>query len=295
MMRPGAVDVDRRLAEAFQAPEGVWNRDADRIRLDVFALGALAYYVLAGRPAAADRAALRERLHRDNGLDLAADLPQVPSAVRALVLEATRPAVSRAAARRPRLPRAAGRRRDGPGRAGRGGRRPAGGGARRGHRRPVPAGAPPRRRLHRRRPAGHRPVGGRPGRMRPGCSRSRWTTPAAGRIAGEAEVLAGLNDPRLVRLVEGPVEVGGRKALVLESAGDETLGRGAAQPGAAVPGPAGAVGHRPAGGAGRAGPGGCRPPGHQAGQPRASGRAAATGPSTWSCSTSPCPARARPR
>ena len=66
-MRPGAVDVDRRLAEAFQAPEGVWNRDADRIRLDVFALGALAYYVLAGRPAAADRAALRERLHRDGG------------------------------------------------------------------------------------------------------------------------------------------------------------------------------------------------------------------------------------
>ena len=47
---------------------------------------------------------------------------------------------------------------------------------------------------------------------------------AAGRIAGEAGVLAGLNDPRLVRLVEGPVEVGGRQALVLESAGDETLG-----------------------------------------------------------------------
>ena len=86
--------MDRRLAEAFQAPEGVWNRDADRVRLDVFALGALAYYLLAGRPAAADRAALRERLRRDNGLDLAADLPQVPSAVRALVLDATRPAVT---------------------------------------------------------------------------------------------------------------------------------------------------------------------------------------------------------
>src|SRR5205807_1342964 len=84
----------RRLAEAFQAPEGVWNREADRVRLDVFALGALAYYILAGRPAAADRAALRERLHRDNGLDLAADLPQVPPAVRTLVLEATRPTVS---------------------------------------------------------------------------------------------------------------------------------------------------------------------------------------------------------
>ena len=92
--RPGAVDVDRRLAEAFQAPEGVWNRDADRIRLDVFALGALAYFVLSGRPPASDRAALRERLHREGGLDLAADLPQVPQAIRAMVLDATRPAVS---------------------------------------------------------------------------------------------------------------------------------------------------------------------------------------------------------
>ena len=47
---------------------------------------------------------------------------------------------------------------------------------------------------------------------------------AAARIADEAEVLAGLSDPRLVRLVEGPLDVGGRQALVLESAGDETLG-----------------------------------------------------------------------
>ncbi len=93
-IRVGAVDVDRRLAEAFQAPEGVWNRDADRVRLDVFGLGALAYALLSGRPAATDRATLRERLHRDNGLDLSADLPQVPSAVRSLVLESTRPAVT---------------------------------------------------------------------------------------------------------------------------------------------------------------------------------------------------------
>ena len=88
-MNLGSVDADRRLAGAFQAPEGVWKRDADRVRLDVFALGALAYFVLAGRPAAADRASLRERLNRDNGLDLAADLPQVPAPVRALVLEVT--------------------------------------------------------------------------------------------------------------------------------------------------------------------------------------------------------------
>src|SRR5581483_6687867 len=35
---------------------------------------------------------------------------------------------------------------------------------------------------------------------------------------------AGLRHPRLVRLVEGPIDVGGRQVLVLESAGDQTLG-----------------------------------------------------------------------
>ena len=224
MMRPGAVDVDRRLAEAFQAPEGVWNRDADRIRLDVFALGALAYYVLAGRPAAADRAALRERLHRDNGLDLAADLPQVPSAVRALVLEATRPAVTE------RLPDV----RSFVQRLAEAERALAG---------PAedvvdPLAAAPgavidgRFRLERRLGEGSTAVGllvtdvsvadSGPDAAR--VLKVARDDAAAGRIAGEAGVLAGLNDPRLVRLVEGPVEVGGRKALVLESAGEETLG-----------------------------------------------------------------------
>ena len=223
-MRPGAVDVDRRLAEAFQAPEGVWNKDAERIRLDVFALGALAYYVLAGRPAAADRAALRERLHRDNGLDLAADLPQVPSAVRALVLEATRPAVSeRLPDVRSFLERLAEAER-----------------ALAGPAEDVvdPLGAAPgavidgRFRLERRLGPGSTAVGllvtdlsvdgSGPDAIR--VLKVARDDAAASRIAGEAEVLAGLADPRLVRLVEGPVEVGGRQALVLESAGEETLG-----------------------------------------------------------------------
>jgi serine/threonine protein kinase len=224
VMRAGAVDVDRRLAEAFQAPEGVWNRDADRIRLDVFALGALAYYVVAGRPTVADRAALRERLHRDNGLDLAADLPQVPSAVRALVLEATRPTVSE------RLPdvRAFVERLAEAERALAG---------------PVEDVADPleaapgaviagRFRLERRLGQGSTAVGLLVTDLAVADSGPDATRvlkvavdyAAAGRIAGEAEVLAGLDDPRLVRLVEGPVEVGGRQALVLESAGDETLG-----------------------------------------------------------------------
>ena len=219
------MDVDRRLAEAFQAPEGVWNPDADRIRLDVFALGALAYYVLAGRPAAADRATLRERLHRDNGLDLAADLPQVPSAVRALVLEATRPAVSeRLPDVRSFLDRLAEAER-----------------ALAGPAEDVidPLEAAPgavidgRFRLERR--LGQRVHRGRacwsptssvaesgPDAVR--VLKVARDDAAASRLADEAEVLAGLADPRLVRLVEGPIEVGGRQALVLESAGDETLG-----------------------------------------------------------------------
>lgn len=88
------MDLDRQFAEVFQAPEGVWNREADRVRLDVFSLGALAYYLIAGRAPALDSATLRDRLQRDGGLDLAADLPQVSVAMRRLVLQAARPAVS---------------------------------------------------------------------------------------------------------------------------------------------------------------------------------------------------------
>nr|WP_246300095.1 BREX system serine/threonine kinase PglW [Actinopolyspora biskrensis] len=78
--------------QLFEAPEGRWSADADRIRLDVFALGMLAFYVLTnqGLPAQ-DRGGLVERIRRDSGLDLSAELPQSPSALRALVLHATDP------------------------------------------------------------------------------------------------------------------------------------------------------------------------------------------------------------
>jgi len=223
LLQPVALDVDRRMAEAFQAPEGVWNPDADRIRVDVFALGALAYYVLSGQMPAADRATLRERLNRDGGLDLAADLPQVTPALRALVLDATRPAVTE------RLPgvRAFLDRLDeaeaatGPGED-------------------VidPLEAAPgavidgRFRLQRRLGTGSTAMGllvsdltvadSGPDSVR--VLKVALDTQAAGRLAEEAKVLAGLRHPRLVRLVEGPVSVGGRQALVLESAGDQTLG-----------------------------------------------------------------------
>lgn len=46
---------------------------------------------------------------------------------------------------------------------------------------------------------------------------------AARRLADEAEVLASLDHPRIVHLVEGPIDLDGRRALVLTDAGPETL------------------------------------------------------------------------
>ena len=219
-----AADADKRLAEAFEAPEGVWNRDADRIRLDIFALGAIAYYVLAGRPAATDRASLRERVHREDGLDLAVDLPQVAPIVRALVLDATRSAVSE------RLPDARSFV------------------ARLADAEPVlttPAddeGNDPldavqgmvldgRFRLERRLGRGSTAVGllvtdlavGDKGPDAVRVLKVAVDDSAATRLEAEAEVLRGLTDHRMVRLIEGPIMVGDRCALVLEPAGDETL------------------------------------------------------------------------
>jgi serine/threonine protein kinase len=222
--RLGAVDVDQRLAEAFQAPEGVWLQGADRVRLDVFALGALGYYILTGRIPATDRTTLRERLRRDGGLDLAADLPQAPPALRALVLDATRSNVSdRLPDVRTFLERldAAEESVNGPAED-----------------TVDPLDAAPgaliagRFRLQRRLGTGSTATGllvtdtsiAESGTDALRVLKVTVNDEAAGRLADEAKVLSGLHHARLVRLVEGPIEVGGRRALVLESAGGETLG-----------------------------------------------------------------------
>ncbi|WP_254358766.1 protein kinase domain-containing protein [Mycolicibacterium peregrinum] len=95
----GAADVD----DVYQAPEDRWSADADRIALDLFSLGAVAYYLLGGAQApAASRPALLERLRRENGLDLAAAGGQfIGEPLRALVLQATCPNVSKRLARNP--------------------------------------------------------------------------------------------------------------------------------------------------------------------------------------------------
>ena len=217
---PGSLsDAEGTLAEAFRAPEGVWSPDADRVRLDVFALGALTYYIASGQPPATDRASLKVRLSRDNGLDLAAAMPQVPSRLRDLVLRATRPIVSdRLADVRLFL--------EGLGEVER-----------------VLAGdsvdpleARPgatldgRFRLERRLGSGSTAVGllvtdlSRTGEsdVRRVLKVARDDA-ASERLDGEAEVMRRLNHPRLVHLIDGPIEVGGRRALLVSSAGEETV------------------------------------------------------------------------
>lgn len=83
--------------EVYQAPEDRWAPDSDRIALDVFSLGSLAYFLLSGgQNPARDRAALLERLRAEQGLDLAASTGRfVDERLRELVLRTTNPSVSK--------------------------------------------------------------------------------------------------------------------------------------------------------------------------------------------------------
>ena len=216
-----ATDTDRWLTEGFAAPEGQWTRTADRVRIDVFGLGALAFYVIAAAPAARTAAALRTRLHDQNGLDLAVELPQISSELRSLVLKATNPAPSQRTgdvtsflAQLAQAERAA---RDDDGAT------------------QDPLDATPgaildgRFRLDRRLGRGSTAVGllvtdlTATGTGAERVLKVALDDPAAARLTDEAEVLRALDHPRLVKLVEGPLTVGGRTALLLESAGQETL------------------------------------------------------------------------
>lgn len=83
--------------EVYQAPEDRWAPDSDRIALDVFSLGALSYFLLSGgQNPARDRGALLERLRLEQGLDLAAATGRfVDEQLRELVLRTTNPSVSK--------------------------------------------------------------------------------------------------------------------------------------------------------------------------------------------------------
>jgi serine/threonine protein kinase len=211
-------------AGAYVAPEGQWRPDANRSRLDVFALGALTYLLVAGHDPATSAVELKQRLEREHGLDLAADLPQVPEPLRALVRAATKPIVSErlrdinsflemlSSVERELGTNVPDTEID-------------------------PLDAPPgtviggRFELVRRLGSGSTAVGllvrDRDTDNDTRVLKVAVDDNAARRLDAEAEVLAALNgrkQPRIVRIVETtPVQVGHRKALLLESAGEETL------------------------------------------------------------------------
>lgn len=80
-------------ASVYEAPEGRWVTTS-REALDQFSLGALAFFVLSGRPPAETRADLTQRLREQNGLDLTVEVPGMGEAVRGAVRKATHPAPS---------------------------------------------------------------------------------------------------------------------------------------------------------------------------------------------------------
>ncbi|MDN5789360.1 MAG: BREX system serine/threonine kinase PglW [Micrococcales bacterium] len=216
-----AADGDRWMNEGFQAPEDILGETVDRVRIDVFGLGVLTFYIVAGRPAATSSHALKARLRDQSGLDLAVELPQVSTELRDLVLKATHPAptqrlgdLGRFLELLTRVERAA---------------------SSADVTTEDPLEATPgsiiggRFRLERRLGKGSTAVGllvtdlHATGTNTQRVLKVALHDEAAGRLADEAEVLRGLDSPRLVKLVEDPITVAGRQALVLESAGTETL------------------------------------------------------------------------
>lgn len=213
------ADDERWLRDAFTAPEGVGVGAPERLRLDVFGLGALAFFVVTGgRPPAIRRADLTARLRDQGGLDVSVELPQAPSALREAILKATAPRVSE---RLPDVgsflealdsaePAASDEVTD-----------------------PLDAGPgavlDARFTLKSRLGAGSTAVGLLVTDAENPDSLDRvlkvaLDDAAARRLDDEADALRLIAHPRIVKLVDGPISVGGRRALLLESAGRETLG-----------------------------------------------------------------------
>ncbi|MEX5296113.1 BREX system serine/threonine kinase PglW [Kocuria sp. CPCC 205268] len=215
----GGTDDDGSRADVYRAPEGRWiGPSTDRMGLDVFSLGALAFYILTGRSPAESPLDLAEKLREQGGLDAAALVPQLGSNIRDAVRSATRPRPSdRTPAVRDFLdqlerPDVDETVVDDPLEATAG---------------TVLAGG--RFVVQRRLGKGSTAVGmqveersGEEPVVR--VLKLALDDKAAARLEDEAQVMADLpRSPRLVARVEGPIDVDGRQALLLESAGPQTL------------------------------------------------------------------------
>lgn len=222
----GTQHVDALLEDdslVFLAPEAGGHNvaeQADRVKADVFSLGAVAYAVLTGEAPAPDPAQLRVRLYEQGGLDIASQLDGAPESLRELILDATRGAVGarlpdtqsfldRLGAiedelTQPELPEQV-----------------------------DPLDATPgtllgeRWQLLRRLGSGATAVGlfveDRASDNARRVLKVARDEQREQRLRDEAEILRGLDQPGIAGLVEGPITVGERTALLLEYAGDQTL------------------------------------------------------------------------
>nr|NLI49791.1 BREX system serine/threonine kinase PglW [Propionibacterium sp.] len=209
---------ERWLRDTFLAPEGAAVGAPGRLRLDVFGLGVLAFFIVTGgRAPATTRADLIARLRDQGGLDVSVELPEAPAALREAILQATAPKVTE------RLPDV-GSFLEALDRA-----EPA---ASEEETDPLDAGPGAvldgRFTLVSRLGAGSTAVGLLVTDAEAPDARDRvlkvaLDDSAARRLDDEADALRHLTHPRIVKLLDGPLTVGGRRALLLESAGRETL------------------------------------------------------------------------
>ncbi|MBE7325176.1 BREX system serine/threonine kinase PglW [Nocardioides sp. Y6] len=217
----GAVDEKDWVYLAREALHGA--EELPSIPLDVYGLGALAHLILTGEPPATTLAELQARFGRDEGLDPSAVVPEIPDQYADVVRRATAFAEpERTASVEAFLTQLDEAAQD----------------LRPDERNPQPVQDPLDARagsvIADRFDVVERRGEGSTGTAllavdydsddtRPIILKVARNDAAAQRLTVEAEVLAQLDHPRVVRLIGGPIPLDGRHALLLSDAGKETL------------------------------------------------------------------------
>lgn len=220
LLNTANLDDDEQERAVYAAPENRWSAQGlDRQALDLFSLGAVAYFVLSGNAPAATPQDLTTRLKEQRGLDLAVDVPEVTDALRTAILKATNPLprerlatahefltqltdVDRPVTESTLDPRDAGARDQ------------------------LASG---RFIVQKRLGKGSTAVGllvedtSLHTKTRERVLKVALDERASRRLEDEAEVLSQVDSPRVAAFIDGPIELGGTTALLLENAGEQTL------------------------------------------------------------------------
>ncbi|WP_257478501.1 BREX system serine/threonine kinase PglW [Acidipropionibacterium jensenii] len=220
LLNTANLDDDERERAVYAAPENRWSAvGVDRQSLDLFSLGAVAYFVLSGKAPASTPADLTVRLREQHGLDIAIDVPEVTDSLRTAILNATNPlpgarlatahefltqltAVDRPVTKSTLDPRDA------------------------------VAGdqlANGRFTVLKRLGKGSTAVGllvddnSLHSKTRERVLKVALDERASRRLSDEADILSQVDSPRVAAFIDGPIELGDTTALLLENAGEETL------------------------------------------------------------------------